>query len=416
MSEFRRKAPLLLLMLVLVVCLWPAGALAQSGAGISVSQNQAVAHFAQDVQFSLKASSGSAIREVILFYRISGSGVTTRAYPDIRPAQTVSAAYTWELEAGQLAPGTEITYYWEISDNAGGQLRTEARSLAYNDDRFQWQEFSAGQVRLFYYQGKRPDDLMQAAQAAIQKQGQQIGVVLEKPIRIYVYASRNDMRLAIPSRSSRYDEMTTTLGIVMAEDTLLLLGSAAGVEKTLAHELTHLVVGLATKGPLSRLPRWLDEGLAMYAEGQLPAGNKSALDKAVRGDTLISVRSLSGYAGDPNLVDLFYGESYSLVAFLLDNYGSAKLLTLLNVFKRGAYQEDALQQVYGFGMDGLDAAWRTSLGLKPRVAGSAQPIPTRAATRQTGLPQFCGASVLPAALLGLAGVFRRNFAGGSNLR
>ena len=37
----------------------------------------------------------------------------------------------------------------------------------------------------------------------------------------------------------------------------------------------------------------------MYAEGTLPAGYRSALDRAIRKDALISVRSLSGYSGDP---------------------------------------------------------------------------------------------------------------------
>jgi len=369
MKSSFRKGALILLTLVLVCALLPLGAYTQGGSAgaITVSDNQATVRFAQDVQFSLVARSDATVREVILFFRPSDSIVTTRAYPQMEPAKEVKASYTWELDAGAVAPGTEITYYWEVYDNAGGNLRTEKQSFTYTDDRFQWQEMNEGLVHLYYYQGKRPDALMKAAQTAIQQQAQEVGVTLEKPIHIYVYANRSDMRQAIPSRSSRYDEMTTTLGIVMSEDTLLLLGSAAGVEKTIAHELSHIIVGQATKSPLSRLPRWLDEGLAMLAEGELPSSNQRALSQAVRNDKLISVRSLSGYSGDPDMVDLFYGESYSLVAFLLEDQGRDKLLELLQTFKRGAYQEDALQKVYGFGMDELDARWRASLGLKPRV-------------------------------------------------
>jgi hypothetical protein len=39
---------------------------------------------------------------------------------------------------------------------------------------------------------------------------------------------------------------------------------------------------------------------------------------------------------------------------------------LLSVFAQGTLQEDALQRVYGFGLDELDNRWRASLGLKPR--------------------------------------------------
>jgi hypothetical protein len=50
---------------------------------------------------------------------------------------------------------------------------------------------------------------------------------------------------------------------------------------------------------------------------------------------------------------------------------------LLKVFKEGSRYDDALQKVYGFDMDGLDAQWRLSLGLKPR------PSPQPTAERRT---------------------------------
>jgi len=159
---------------------------------------------------------------------------------------------------------------------------------------------------------------------------------------------------------------------------LLLLGPAAGVEQTTNHELTHIVVGEATDNPFhAPIPRWLDEGLAMYNEGSLPDYNRDALEEAIRSDTLISVRSLSAYTGDPALVDLFYGESYSIVEYLLDTYGRDKMVELLGVFKRGSHQEDALQEVYGLGLNELDERWRQAIGAKPR---NLEPVPEDAAT------------------------------------
>ena len=52
--------------------------------------------------------------------------------------------------------------------------------------------------------------------------------------------------------------------------------------------------------------------------------------------------------------------------FLIDNYGSDEILALLDVFKEGSTYDDALLEVYGFDMDGLDDLWRQSLGLEPR--------------------------------------------------
>lgn len=389
---------LILLALLLAGALWPAAGAAQSSGAITVSKNEAQVTFSSEVRYHLAARSNAAIKDIVLFYRLAGSNVTTRAYPEFKSAASVDATYTWELENGDLAPGTEISYYWEIEDAAGAKLRTPSQSVVYNDDRFEWKETRQGQVRLFAYGSMtgRAGDLAKVAQAAIDKLQTDIGVVLQQPIRIYVYANRNDMLKAIPSRSERYDQMTTTLGVTMSADTLVLLGNASGVNATVAHELSHIVVGLAVKSPLGRLPRWLDEGLAMYAEGSLPANNKSALDRAVRNDQLISVRSLSGYSGDPDMVDLFYAESYSLVSFLLKTYGREKMLELLSEFKRGAYQDDALLKVYGVGIDELDNRWRASLGLGPRKP--ATPVATRqpaGSSQPAGAPNSYCASMLP---------------------
>ncbi len=156
-------------------------------------------------------------------------------------------------------------------------------------------------------------------------------------MKIYVYDSKQDMGPALDvPRSQSYDELTTTLGVLISKDTLLLLGSAAGATQTIAHELTHLVVGQATDNPFQApLPRWLDEGLAMYNEGSLPDYNQQALAEAIATNSLISVRSLSAYTGDPNQVNLFYGESYSVIDYLLSQYGKDKMVQLLNRVQEG---------------------------------------------------------------------------------
>jgi hypothetical protein len=49
------------------------------------------------------------------------------------------------------------------------------------------------------------------------------------------------------------------------------------------------------------------------------------------------------------------------VEYLLDNYGQDKMLDLLALLKQGSTYDEALTEVYGFDMDGLDARWRATL-------------------------------------------------------
>ena len=209
---------------------------------------------------------------------------------------------------------------------------------------------------------------MAAAEEAIGRLQSDIGIPIERRVSVYVYNSDRDMGHAVASRSQTYDERVTTLGVVVGERTLLLLGDHPDAEATMAHELSHIVVGIATDNPYAGLPRWLDEGLAMYAEGKLPANNERALQRAIRKDRLLSIRSMSSYTGQSSLVDLYYGEVYSVVEFMLQEYGRDKMRQLLGVFAKGARQEDALRQVYDLTLEDLDDAWRQSLGLRPRQA------------------------------------------------
>jgi hypothetical protein len=367
------KRALLVIVLVIVVLIPAAGVSAAAGE-IQVLADKATPHFAQDIVFDLQAQSNNKITEVNLFYRDTLEIAVNRAYPTFSAGTNVSAQYNWQLLPGEVPVGAQIQYYWVIKDANGQQLKTEIQTVAYDDTRFDWQKTNQGNVNLFYYGNNksRADKLLNAAVAALSHIKDQIGVSPKLPVKIYVYDTKEDMGPALISRSQSYDELTTTLGVLISKDTLLLLGSAEGATETIAHELTHLVVGQATDNPFQApLPRWLDEGLAMYNEGSLPDYNKLALAEAIASNSLISVRSLSAYTGDPNQVNLFYAESYSIIDHLLSQYGKDKMVELLNEFKKGAYQDDALQAVYGFGLEGLDTKWRAWVGAPQRPA----PVP-----------------------------------------
>ncbi len=362
--------------------------------------------FAESITFRLTVESSSEINEITLFYKIVREAAINRAYPEFEPGRRVEAEWTWELKPGDIPLGSEIRYYWKVKDAAGGELKTEPIVLTYEDNRFDWQSISEGEITLHWYDEDQAfaQHLLDVALEALALLKQDVGVELEEPVKIFVYQTKTEMSQAIPSRSERFDEMIITLGMVVADDTMLLLGTAPGVEETIAHELSHVVVGLATKNPLGDIPRWLDEGLAMYAEGELPPGNAAALERAIRRDELISVRSLSAYTGQAEQVDLFYGEVYSLIDFMLKEYGKEKMAELLAVFKEGAHQEDALQEVYGFGLDELDAQWRAYIGAPPRRgAATAEEEGKATSAPEKSKPsrrELCGCSTaLPAVVL-----------------
>ncbi|MGQ9683697.1 MAG: peptidase MA family metallohydrolase [Anaerolineae bacterium] len=385
------------LAVLLWLCIPVAVARAQSG--VRVIEDACHTRFAQRLTFTLVAEADQTIAGITLYYRRANKPVTIRIQPEFTPGPRVQVRYEKDLERGEIPPGSVIEHYWRLVLADGEHIETDLSQLVYEDDRFAWQVVQAGRLQLHYYGSPGTsalNSLLERGQNALARLEAQAGVTLELPVRIYLYANSDDMAAALAPRSEGYDEQVVTLGVAVDENVLLLLGDRPDAGQTLAHELSHIVVGLATRNPYAPLPRWLDEGLAMHAEGEgLPASHRYALQEAINSDRLISVRSLSSYSGDPSQVNLYYAEVYSLVDYLLRTYGRESMRQLLAVFKEGSDADDALQQVYGLTVDELDTHWRESLGLPTRstslpVSTSASGPPPR---RQTGLP--CAAAILP---------------------
>jgi len=336
---------------------------------------QVSAGFADSLDVALRVRHDEPILDVVLFYGRVGDRLVRRIYPPFTPGTEVTMDYSEPLYAGQFAPGTELRVWWRLTDATGEAFDTIVETIRYVDDAHDWDSLEGENATLHYYDLRRSRAAawLDDAESALERIQSDLGISLVSPVDIYVYRNERDMSAALATRSDDYDARVTTLGVAVDEDTLILLGSQSDLELTMAHELSHIVVGMATDNPYAGLPRWLDEGLAMRAEGELPRQNALALNLGIARDELLSVRSMTSYSGRADQVDLYYGECYSVVTFMIDTYGREKMTELLQVFAEGTSQHDALQRVYGLTIEELDARWRISLGLEPR--SSLDPMP-----------------------------------------
>jgi peptidase MA superfamily protein len=145
-----------------------------------------------------------------------------------------------------------------------------------------------------------------------------------------------------------------------------------------------VLVGHLTFSCLGDVPTWLNEGLAVYSEGELDTPSQRQLEDAIRDDTLLSVRSLSGsFSEVSDKAYLSYSQSYSITKFLIETSGQDKMTALLLALRDGMTIDDALIQTYGFNIEGLEDAWRQAIGAQPRsvpAQPTAQPTPTNIPT------------------------------------
>jgi hypothetical protein len=377
----KRIYPLMLLSLAISV-LCSSTSLAQDG--VAVISSEAEAQFPTSMTFSLEAEADIDIVDIDLEYRVNRRGLVTescRVDVDFTPGQAVVASWRWDmLKTGGLPPGTEVEYWWLIEDATGDMVETSPKTVRFDDLRYDWNNITNDQVAFFWYEGDVSfvQGLVDAADEALRDLASEAGVSLDQPATFYMYANSWDLHGALVYP----DEWTG--GVAFPAYSTIVIGISPGSvdwgKRAIAHELGHLVIHQEVFGPYGVLPTWLDEGLAMDAEGDLRSDLQALLEQAISSDSLFSVRSISSsFPTDPYEAKLSYAESYSLVQFLIDSYGSDKIVELLQVYKDGSTDDEALLQVYGFDTDGLGEQWRVSLGLGPE-------FPERPVGRDSGFP------------------------------
>jgi hypothetical protein len=235
-------------------------------------------------------------------------------------------------------------------------------------------------VRLHWYEGDEAfaTDLATAAHNGLQFNETQSGLKAAAPIDIYVYASTDDLKEAI------LYEPSWTGGQAFPDQNIVILGISEydldWGRDAIVHELTHVLVGHLTFSCLGDVPTWLNEGLAVYSEGELDPASESQLEAAIRDDTLLTVRSLSsGFSEVADKAYLSYSQSYSITKYLIETHGQEKMTNLLVALREGLAIDEALMQIYGFNVEGLEAAWRAAIGAQPSSVSAqptAQPTPT----------------------------------------
>jgi hypothetical protein len=357
-----KKIGIIALALGLILAVLSPG-LAQAQGGLTVQNSSATVMFPYQISFHLSASSDVNITDIRLCYtvdRIGFAEIVSEGYVEFTPDTDIEVSWTLStVYVGGLPPGSTVEYWWRIEDASGDSIETAPSSIQFEDVRYTWQSLTEGLVTIYWYEGDQSfaQELMTAAQQALLRLAEDTGAELEEPVQLYIYASSDDLRGAMI-----YPQEWTG-GVAFTRHGIMAIGiSESNIEwgkRAIAHELTHLVIHQMTLNPYNQLPTWLDEGLAMHTEGELEPGLAYYLEMAVAADDLISVQSLcSPFSAYAEEAYLSYAQSYSLVEFLLNTYGQAKMLELLNVFREGSDYDAALESVYGFDMDGLDSLWR----------------------------------------------------------
>jgi len=156
-------------------------------------------------------------------------------------------------------------------------------------------------------------------------------------------------------------------------------GGPFNVAQILWHELAHV---FAIQRSRSRVPRWFTEGLseweAFHGHPHWEREDDPALWRALAADRLPRVadfnRAFTHARGPDDMMVAYYAAS-QLVAYLIEQYGFARVAAMLPAYGEGLSTAEALTRALGVAPEVVDAAFRQRLRtrLAPRYASHWDP-------------------------------------------
>ncbi len=144
--------------------------------------------------------------------------------------------------------------------------------------------------------------------------------------------------------------------------------SGPTITSTLPHEMTHVIV-FEFMNSGNKIPNWLHEGLASYEEAKfddsqvtkrnaylpdIQQGQRKALSSMVLPDD-----------AETTEIQIYYTQSYSVVAYMIDTYGMYKFMTFCKKLQTGSTMDAALTEAYAGdipNVSALESKWLEHIG------------------------------------------------------
>jgi hypothetical protein len=365
----------------------------------------ATAKYGDGVTFSQPFTPSQAIRRVEILITVPGSiGPLAIEVPKPACCAPVILRHVLAEADGHLVPNTRFRARWRVTSENGATIVGDEATVLYADTRFDWKSVSGPIVRVHWYEGTSSfgKRALAIGEQGIEAAASLLGVTESEPVDFYIYADQAAFYNALGPGTREnvggeaHADIRTMFALISPDDI-----DATWVGVVVPHELTHLVFNTAVVNPYHFPPRWLNEGLAVYlSEGYTDAW-RSAVEDAVRSDSIIPLDGLGGQF--PTTRDQFflaYGESVAAVDYLVRKQGKDALVTLVRSYADGVTDDEAFRAGIGQDLAAFQAAWMADLGARPPSAvgpqvGPAGPLPPGWAA-QPGTPAP-GANVGPIA-------------------
>jgi hypothetical protein len=340
--------------------------------GTISAQQSHVVTYGSSISFSVRGSSPDAVSDALLHIHLLDGTLT-----DVRPESfaggtSFSASVTVPVAALKLTPFAQMSYQWELSTAVGNAL-TDLEGLLYEDTSLPWTWAVEGRDNFFVHTAGQNTELSQIAlRAATEASARLTGITdvsPEIPIHIYIYPELSSLAGSLRRSQQRVQDWVAAYAIPGQGGIFVAAGSGEDIvpnlERDLAHELSHLYVYTAAGGDASKIPGWLNEGLALNASASPDTSLDDEMNTAIHDGVLLSMSDLcvpAFSALPPRDAALGYAQSASFVRYIDKRYGGSQIKALIAAYAGGASCADGVNSVLGTTLPDLETQWHGDLG------------------------------------------------------
>ncbi|NLF65365.1 MAG: hypothetical protein GX579_12280 [Chloroflexi bacterium] len=355
-----RALPLLLLLPLALVFFWFGLARAAQAQGAPEVQRDAEYTFGETMRFALRAKTAEPVTRATLFFTAPQLDTTYVVELEMVPSRSLSVTHEVPLAEVQLLPFTTVTYWWRLE---GGEVAYDipAETIAYVDNRFDWQELS-GPYAIVHWTGEEVV-VGQTALDVIARAWAKLVAVIPinpgEPFDIYVYPGSAEMRSALMlggrdwvGASAHPEQRMALVTAVNPRTAELDLG------RSIPHELTHLLLHDATRPNQENVPRWFEEGLATLMQATQAPDLERLVGEAIgAGETIPLATLCRDFPETQDRTSLAYAQSASVVGYIQTQYGNHALTEMIRAFGDGADCEAGVRRALDLSLADLEAEW-----------------------------------------------------------
>jgi len=205
--------------------------------------------------------------------------------------------------------------------------------------------------------------LAEHADALIEDVTARLGFDLKERVRVIVVSNLRSFQAAQPAGATVPE---WAAGVAWPGHNLIVLRKNTGgdILQTFGHEVCHILLGHAF-GPDHRVPRWLEEGLAVMIAGQWSLQRMSTMSMAVLTGRVLPMDALAlGFPADAGRAEVAYCQSFYFIAFLKNRLGEEDFHAFLKEYSTGRDFEQALWEAYYLRWDEIERMWRDFLKVR----------------------------------------------------